>query len=566
MINCGNKISPENALGVTRAFTQTLNLINAAENHHRMRILRENDIQQGSTSPLPMREDSVAGFILNLIGEDKVSSGSKDASDQKKSGIFNAFLKQQVEIVFTAHPTEVNRRTLLRKYRYISETLAILDRKDLSPYERSQTYESLRREIGSIWGSDEIRRSKPTPQQEARGGLAILESVLWDAVPSFLRKLNAQCLESLDRSLPIDHVPIKFSSWMGGDRDGNPNVTPKVTHEVATMQRLEAARMLRKDINALYSQLAICKGFSKEMLSIAREVEISSDKRELYRRVLGHISQRLAATTAWCEAELNVIGSGKALISKGATSQYSASVLKSPTMPMFDANELAKPLHIMHASLCQSGYADVADGLLIDIIRKVAVFGLTLAPLDIRQESTRHMEALDAITRFLGIGSYAQWDENTKINWLQNELSGKRPLFRTRDIENLNFSDTVLDTLRTIEMVATFGPGSLGAYVISQARSASDVLAVMLLQKQFGMTASSNTMMRVVPLFETLTDLTNAPSVMETLFSLPNYLGSVKGQQEVCMCVSMCGVCLCDTVCIRVTEKDYTNPFHSHFV
>ena len=264
----------------------------------------------------------------------------------------------------------------------------------------------------------------------------------------------------------------------------------------------------------------------------------SPDKRELYRRVLGHIQRRLKSTIEWCEAELVQVGSGNTLVAAanaevdGQNSNH-APTLKGSHLPLFDSAELAKPLHVMHQSLCKSGYADVADGLLIDIIRKVAVFGLTLAPLDLRQESNRHTEVVDAITRYLGIGSYAHWDEQTRINWLQNELSGKRPFFRTRDIDSCGFSPTVLDTLRTIEMVSTFGPGSLGAYVISQARSASDVLAVMLLQKQFGMTAANGNLMRVVPLFETLDDLTNAPDVMETLFSLPNYLGSVKGKQEV---------------------------------
>lgn len=191
-------------------------------------------------------------------------------------------------------------------------------------------------------------------------------------------------------------------------------------------------------------------------------------------------------------------------------------MLKSPHTPIVDTNELATPLQIIHESLSTSGYSDVADGLLIDIIRRVAVFGLTLAPLDLRQESSRHTEALDAVTRYLGIGAYAQWDEPTRINWLQNELSGKRPLFRTRDLDSLGFSATTMDTLRTLEVAAGAGSGSLGAYVISQARSASDVLAVMLLQKQFGMTLAKGNAMRVVPLFETLVDLTNAPGLMQT--------------------------------------------------
>ena len=143
----------------------------------------------------------------------------------------------------TLHSMKVNRRTLLRKYRKITELLAVLDGSDLTGYERQNNIRSLRREVASIWGSDEIRRQRPTPQQEARGGIAILESVLWDAVPSYLRKLSLQCEASLGRPLPMDHVPVRFSSWMGGDRDGNPNVTPSVTLEVATTQRLQVSSL-----------------------------------------------------------------------------------------------------------------------------------------------------------------------------------------------------------------------------------------------------------------------------------------------------------------------------------
>eukprot|EP01038_Epipyxis_sp_PR26KG_P004144 gene4144-5898_t len=558
MVNCSADISESNALGVIRAFTQTLNLINAAEVHHRMRRLRKEDMEMNRMSPLPMREDSVAGTMERLLAE---NTGESD--QHKKKQIFNKLINQHVDIVLTAHPTEVNRRTLLRKHRSISEMLASLDRKDLTSFERQQVQDSLKREIASIWGTDEIRRQKPSPQQEARGGLAILESVLWDAVPSYLRKLNSQCVLSLNQPLPLNFVPIRFSSWMGGDRDGNPNVTPQVTYEVAVTQRMQVAKLLMNDIVSLYKDLAICRGFSEDMLSLAKSVKYSFDKRELYRRVLGHLKERLLATVAWCENELmkagaefptslhvflsseisvNTKGDINNLNNKNKANDHNDvntepnefdELMGSPGMPLFDAKVIQKILEIMHVSLTSSGYADVADGLLIDIIRRVATFGLTLAPLDIRQESTRHMMVLDAVTRYLGIGSYAAWDEMTKINWLQSELANKRPLFLVNDMNSLGFDEQVLDALSTIQVASSLGPGSLGAYVISQAKSASDVLAVMLLQKQFGMTITNNKLMRVVPLFETLTDLNNAPSVIDTLFSLPNYLGTVKAKQEI---------------------------------
>lgn len=547
MVALSATISPERALGVTRAFTQTLNLINAAEVHHRMRRLRIRDSYAKKASPLPHREDSVKGAIENLLGnqeeiddlhreetgEGKVKFQIDGSEQQRKETIYNALLDQKVDIVLTAHPTEVNRRTLLLKYRGISEILANLDRVDSTPFERSYEIEKLGREIGSIWGSDEIRRMKPTPQQESQGGLAIIESVLWDAIPSFQRKLNAQCEIGLGKSLPLDHSPVVFSSWMGGDRDGNPNVTPKVTHEVAMNQRMQSARLFHKDLTALYAELAVCKGYSSQMVTLAKEVKNSADKRELYRRVLGHILLRLEATQKWCEMELNLKGSGAEMLRQIALRNDEVTSLGESDMPLFDSKDLFSPLKVMHESLSQGGYGDIANGNLIDIIRRVAAFGLTMVPLDIRQESTRHANCIDAITRYLGLGSYASWDEKTKLTWLQSELNSKRPLFRIRDIDSLGIDDLSIQTLRTFETLSTLGPGSLGAYVISMSRSASDVLAVMLLQKQFGMTAANGNVMRVVPLFETLDDLTNSPTIAETLFTLPAYVGAIKGKQEI---------------------------------
>jgi phosphoenolpyruvate carboxylase len=188
-------------------------------------------------------------------------------------------------------------------------------------------------------------------------------------------------------------------------------------------------------------------------------------------------------------------------------------------------------LLLMHRSLSETGNQVMADGFLSDILRNAAAFGLTLVPLDVRQESDKHEEALDAITRFLGLGRYAQWDEQTKLNWLTQQLSSKRPLLRAgvwRDHPK-DFSETTIDTLEIFQMIAEQHEGSLGAYVISQATTASDVLAVLLLQRDAGVRKP----LRVVPLFETLDDLNGAGETMKSLFSLPAYMGTISGKQEV---------------------------------
>ena len=179
MIAEAKKLSAADALGVMRMFALALNLVNAAEVQHRLRNIRNYSRESegtGSSGPLPAIEDSVRGTIDILLS---TKAATKDQ-------IFDQLLKQKVELVLTAHPTEVARRSMLRKYRRVAEILASLKRPDLHQYEKEELRSDLRRIISSVWGADEIRRVKPTPQQEASGGIAIVESVLWDAVPAFL--------------------------------------------------------------------------------------------------------------------------------------------------------------------------------------------------------------------------------------------------------------------------------------------------------------------------------------------------------------------------------------------
>ena len=525
MIAYAQDLTSEQALSVMRIFSIALNLVNSAEVAHRLRVTRDHEMKadrNAHVGPLPMLEDSMRGTIENIL---ETGMGTVDE-------IVTKLTSEKVEIVLTAHPTEVNRRTLLRKYRQLTAILKNLDRPDLHPYERSEAVSSLQRLVASIWGSDEIRRQRPTPQMEALGGIAVIETVLWDALPSYLRKLNAQCQVSLGRELPVEFVPVKFSSWIGGDRDGNPNVTPEVTTEVVCSQRLRAAKLFLDEFNALYNELAISTRFSPEMEALAATITDSHDNLEKYRRVCGHMRKRLIKTIKDCEAELERLTNKDSIAAceVGAVSQLSG---WQKVRPIRTSEDLMEPLLCMYNSLTATGYDEVANGRLVDVIRRVSAFGTTLVRLDIREESTRHTLAVDAITRHLGIGSYAQWDEEARLSFLQAELAGKRPLFRTRDINEISDDEDVRKTLRVFETASELGPEALGAYVISQAQTASDVLAVMLLQRQFGMTASNGNLMRVVPLFETLNDLTNAPSVINTLFQIPTYMGQCKGKQEV---------------------------------
>lgn len=509
-------LSNEELKVVSRAFAHFCAIANAAEYHHRSRRnehrLTQFALSEGKDAAAAMipANDSCGGVLPQLLKRDDLSAQQ----------IFETLSTQQVELVLTAHPTEVNRRTLLDKHRRIQELLTKADdlrsKGAVTNYQKKLVNDGLKREIGLMWQSDELSRRKPSVQEEAERGTLVVEAVLWKALPDFMRKLDATMVDTLGEqySLPLHAAPFKFSSWMGGDRDGNPNVTPNVTREVCLRNRIRAATLLRDDLGEIAGRLSTT--FCNDEL---RE-KVGEHARAPYRAYIAPMMAKLNLTIEWAEQELENMKGG---------------YLKDEKMIdvheiYLDKKDLMDEVLLMFHSLNDTGNQLTAEGKVLDFIRNLSSFGLTLCPLDVRQESTRHTEALDAITKHLGIGSYAEWDEPTKLSWLQAELSSKRPLIRRSDWkDNEGFSDTVRDTLETFQMISEQHNDSLNAYVISQATTASDVLAVLLLQIDAGVDKP----LRVVPLFETLDDLNGAAETMETLFSLPVYRASIDGKQEV---------------------------------
>ena len=504
-----SKLTDQELLKVSRAFTHFLAIANAAESHHRSRALKQSQrtakVSRGGLYPKP---DSCGGVLPDLL---KKGHSPED--------IFKALTTQQTELVLTAHPTEVNRRTILAKNRRIQQILTEADNFRASGnttlFQQEKLDLGLQREIASIWLSDELSRTKPTPELEAEKGTLVLETVLWKAVPEFLRKLDSTTREFLGKGLPLDAAPIKFASWMGGDRDGNPNVKPETTREVCLRNRSKAATLFARDLIELTNELShtTC---NDEMRNIVGHV------REPYRVFLKPIIKKLQLTVTWADQELEYLHQVR------PTQHTDAVALEDIYLSKED---LMAELMVAYRSLCETGNKVTAEDMLTDVLRNVSAFGLTLIPLDVRQESDRHEEAIDAITRYLGLGSYAQWDEETRISWLTSQISSNRPLLR-EGIWNEHpeiFSPTAVDTLEIFRMIADQHQDSLGAYVISQATSASDVLAVLLLQRDAGVKKP----LRIAPLFETLDDLNGAASTMKSLFSLPVYMGIIEGKQEV---------------------------------
>ncbi len=476
-----NQLQEDELLPVARAFNQFLNLANIAEQYQ---LIHRRDESQ----PAPFESRVLPELLARLQAE-----GHSDESLARQLG------RLEIELVLTAHPTEVARRTLIQKYDAIAAQLALQDHRDLTTAEREQIRERLQRLIAEAWHTEEIRRTRPTPVDEAKWGFAVIEHSLWHAIPNYLRKADQALHAATGLHLPLEAAPIRFASWMGGDRDGNPNVTAPVTREVLLLARWMAADLYLRDVDQLAAELSMQKA------SAALQAKVG-DSVEPYRAVLKQLRERLRATRQWAHSALS------------SSTPASAEVLQ-------DNRDLLEPLQLCYQSLHECGMGVIADGPLLDCLRRAVTFGLFLVRLDVRQDSTRHCAAMSEITDYLGLGRYEEWDEDARIRFLMQELANRRPLLPAY----FKPSADTAEVLNTCKEIAAAPEASLGSYVISMAGAASDVLAVQLLLKESGVQRP----MRVVPLFETLADLDNAGPVIEQLLLLPGYRARLYGPQEV---------------------------------
>ncbi|MFB2539351.1 phosphoenolpyruvate carboxylase [Acinetobacter sp. c3-l95] len=485
------QLTDEDALPLSRAFSQFLNFANIAEQYHVERMRRE---QQCNPA---LSDSNDLPHLFQLFAQNNITGEQ----------LYQQICDLHIELVLTAHPTEVSRRTLIEKYDDISTCLAKLDQHKLTPIEHDELLAHLRQEITAVWQTDEIRQKRPTPVDEAKSGFTTIEQTLWHAIPKFMRALDKLTLQHCQKRLPIDLVPVRFASWMGGDRDGNPNVTHGITEQVLLLSRRKAASLLLDNLSRLRWELSMQQCSPELAAQVNNHVEP-------YRERLRELRDRLQFTLSWLDAKL-----------------AGQNVVDSP-MLLQSTDELLTPLKDCYHSLVASKMQDIADGQLLDFIRQASCFGIQLLKLDIRQESNRHRQALSAITAYLGLGEFGTWSEQSKQTWLMQELVNKRPLLpQNIDLKNndaLNDAD-VQEVLNTFKVLAQQPSESLGAYIISMAQYPSDVLAVMLLQKEAGIAKP----LRVVPLFETLDDLDGAADTIDQLLSMPWYKQAIQGKQEV---------------------------------
>lgn len=277
LLNTLQNLSNDELLPVARAFSQFLNLANVAEQYHRIS-------PHGEAASNP---DALSHLFTRLKNKNLDEAQIRQAVDNLS-----------IELVLTAHPTEIARRTLIHKLVEVNTCLSQLDHDDLADYERHQIMRRLRQLVAQSWHTDEIRKNRPTPIDEAKWGYAVVENSLWEGVPAFLREFNEQLEKSLGYQLPVEAVPVCFTAWMGGDRDGNPNVTAEVTRRALLLSRWKAAELFLRDVQVLVSELSmtVC---TPELRALAGE-----HAQEPYREVLKRLRQQLNNTLTYLDARL----------------------------------------------------------------------------------------------------------------------------------------------------------------------------------------------------------------------------------------------------------------------
>lgn len=470
-----SSLNDKDILPIVRSFNQFLNLANIAD-------------QEYFSSAEAEGNDTLQAILQQF--SDKYG----------QENLIDVISKLRIELVLTAHPTEVTRRTLIRKYDQIVDTLADRQNPSLIAFEQDKLRGRLHRLVEEIWSTDEIRTTRPTAVDEAKWGFAVIENSLWQAVPDFIRHLDRMCSRHLGQSLPTDLRPFKFYSWMGGDRDGNPNVTHKITREVLLLGRWMAAELYSRDVYSLGGDLSMSEA-NDELRALY------PDSTTPYRDAMYDLRKRIQSTLEWAEARLQ----GRSV--------------EEPKDLIISREDLLAPLNLCFTSLQDVDLPHIANGPLLDTIRRIHCFGINLVPLDVRQDGERHVQAIDELVQYLELGNYREWSEEQRQAFLLESLDSKRPLLPVK----WPMSDDTAEVLATCRVIANEPREILSHYIISMAQQPSDVLAVALLLKECGMSWN----MPIVPLFETLDDLDRAPVVMERLWELDWYQQYSSHQQTI---------------------------------
>lgn len=487
---------------VIRAYSIYFHLVNIAEQNHRIRRKREYLLSEDKKQPFSIEE------AVEKINKHNLT----------KEQIHEVFDQLSIELVITAHPTEATKRTVLEIQKRISENLRQLDQPDLTKRERKNIKESLFNEVTALWHTNELRKIKLDVMDEVKNGLHYFEHTLFDTLPTVFQELEFYLEEEIsDDEWKVPNF-IHFGSWIGGDRDGNPNVTPEVTLQTLEMQRELVLKKYDKaivDLMKRFSQSSDRIKINERFISRTIEAEekfLTGDekwpvKSEVYRRRFAVILKRLREV-------------GKSKLG-----------YKNPEELLEDLLDIQK-----NAESYFPAYKKLKT--LRKVIRQVELFGFHLATLDIRNHSGEHEFAVDELLRTVNIEKkYAHLAEEDKQKLLFNLLKDPRPIL----LRNQSYSKQTENTLNVFRMIykahREYGKRSIQVYIVSMTESPSDLLEVLLLAKETGLyrvlpEGEVESDLDIVPLLETIDDLKNGSKTMEHLFQSEVYATQLQARNH----------------------------------
>ena len=490
-------LSVDDARAVSSAFTTYFDLVNLAEEYHRVQQLRERESEQ---HPTPLSE-SVGNAVASL----------------KELGVTPAQMQAlldrlSLELVLTAHPTESRRRTVVSKLQRVARSLEYLANNQLTPSEREGTLSSIRAEVVGLWFTDRTRTVKPTVTDEVRTGLHFVESVFWDTLPALYADLDGALASHYPEVVPPSNW-FRLASWMGGDRDGNPNVTHEVTAETLRLHRGLAVESHRHTLQSLARRLSM----SSERLPVSPDINSWIESRRPLPPHVKYIEERYAA-----EPYRLLLSLLAADLAEASNDDMTARLLgRTPHQARVHVDDLLKPIDLVASNLPVS----LSQGAIKKVRQQLNIFGLQAMRLDIREESSRFNAVVDETLRALNITTdFIGMPDKERLSLLVKLLSAPLPNLSAHP----GFTNESAETFALFQLITrvqdVYGSELLGPVVISMCRSAADVLSVLLLARWTGCDEG----MQIVPLFETIDDLKSAPSVLDEMFSLPLYREHLK--------------------------------------
>ena len=515
------RLDDDTASAVARAFATYFHLINTVELHHRLWSLRSRELE----APDRPRAESIAEAVAGL---------PSDVPRERAEALARSLA---VTPVFTAHPTESRRRTVLGHLRQLQSLVAARARPDLTRAEGRAIEEDLLETITLLWQTEEARPSRPTVLDEVRSTLANVGASIYEIVPSLHRDLETALRTRYPESTAELPPFLRFASWVGGDRDGNPNVTPRVTRETIDLQRDLILDAYVRDVDDLTVRLSISE--RRAAPSAALVPSLTADARDLPRKA------RELAEQYPIEPYRQKLGVMAERLRRARATERDGSAARSGAYTTPD--EFLADVELVRSSLRAAGGERLADGPLFDLALRIRTFGFHLASLELRQHSERHTAAVAELLAAAGVTDrYADLSEVERQQLLEDLLASARPSRRAPvlAVSVPRLSPESRETVDTFDIVRDIqqrlGREACATYIVSMTREPSHLLEVLLLAQQVGLyppgRGAAGLGIRVVPLFETVAELGRAPEIMDRLLSLPAYrrnLDGWDGDQEV---------------------------------